>query len=185
MQQRPDKTPSKNPQAADYRELLVIDRDDLEGCLTDHSDNFFYIADAHVRAVAKRDALKLEIEELHAALDRNIREQAAKNEEKTTEAGIQQKIKDDPDMRDLKQQLLNASQKADEWGALKEAFYQRGYMLRELVAITLKKLSMEGEISSTERATNELRAKQGDRAIERVRTARETMPMKRLGKKSK
>jgi len=80
---------------------------------------------------------------------------------------------------------LNASQKADEWGALKEAFYQRGYMLRELVAITLKKLSMEGEISSTERATNELRAKQGDRAIERVRTARETMPMKRLGKKSK
>lgn len=158
---------------AQYREMLLIDQEDLEGCLVSQVQTFWDIASKHVEAQAHRDGLKLKIEELHAALDQQFRAEAATKDGKTTEAGLAQRIKDDADMRGLRDDHLAASRTSDEWSAMKEAFYQRGYMLRELVQLALKKMAIEGDIQSTERSSNALREKQADKVVERVKAARE------------
>lgn len=151
-----------------YRNKLAIDREDLQTCLAEQARLFYEVANAHVMAIAERDQFKLDIEELHAALDQSIRKEAEEKEEKTTESGIQQRIKDDRDMRELKGQHLEAGKQADEWGALKEAFHQRSYMMRELVALTLRQMDIENVTSSTERLASDYKAKLGDDAIKRV-----------------
>lgn len=166
-----------------YKAKLVIDPEDLESSLVEQPKLFWEVADNHVQAVAERDSLKLKIEELHAALDQSIRSTAAKEETKITEAGIQQQIKDDADMRGLKDDHLSANKSADEWNALLQAISQRGYMLRELVQLSIRQMSMENEVRITESSVNALRIKQGDAAIERVREARNKKPGRSFAKR--
>lgn len=146
----------------EYRNKLEIDPTDLESCLVEQAKLFYFVAEGQAQANAKRDSLKLDIDELHAKLDQDFRNDAVKREIKTTETGIANAIKDDPDYRDLQRQFINAKGEADEWGALKEAFYQRGYMLRELVALQLRQHSMENDVARAERDATSLRHARGE-----------------------
>lgn len=116
---------------------LQIDRDDLDGCLVDQPESFYHAAVAYSKAVARRDAVKLELEHLAANLDVKIRADADKAGTKTTETGIKNEIQLDADYHDAKSALLEASAEVDRLQALKEAFQQRSFMLRELVALTI------------------------------------------------
>jgi hypothetical protein len=151
-----------------YRRQLKIDTSDLEGCLVDQVELFDTVARERVLAVGRRDRLKLDIEELAAKLDKDIRAKADKEDKKTTEASIGNTIKDDEDYRGLKDDHLNAVTEAEHWSALEESVRQRGYALRELVQIELRRMSIDGDVRQVERDRSALRE---NKEFERQRRA--------------
>lgn len=168
------------------REQLSIDREQLEDCIAEHPKLYLEVALQRSEALSTRDTFKLEVEELHASLDKGIRKAAAQKDEKLTEAAIQQRIKDDPKMQDIKTKHLNSIKEAEDWSALVEAFTARGYALRELAAFELRRMSIEGDIVSNDRMGREVAARKGDAAIARVREARANDPkIKPLTKKKR
>lgn len=151
----------------DFRNNLTIDQDNLEGCLVEHAQLFFKISMQAVNSNAERDAAKLRAEHLHADLDGKARTELSKNDGKVTETMVSNHIKNDENMQKAQAKLQKAKVAAEEWAALKEAFYQRGYMLRELVQLTLKSMSMDGEVAGLERTAETMRRGTGARASER------------------
>lgn len=127
-----------------YKDKLAIDRDGLGECLVDQPQLYYDVTSAHAEAVSERDAVKLELDELQADIDRKIREDAFKRDVKVTEAGIQQQIKLDPKVKGLNRSFLEVRERTEQWFALKEAFQQRSFMLRELVAL---RISERGDIA--------------------------------------
>lgn len=119
---------------AQHRERLSIDRTDLDQCLIEQPEVFWHVAEALAQEIARRDEAKLELEELTAQLDQDLRGQAARNEEKLTELALQNRLRVLPKIQEAQRKYLERRKTADQLQALKEAFQQRSFMLRELVA---------------------------------------------------
>jgi hypothetical protein len=147
---------SKKPVAntlESLRSKLSIDKDDLDNALVEQPDLYYHVADAYVTAVADRDAAKLDLEQATADLDKQFRGAAAAAEEKLTETSLQRKIATTPRIQNMEKDLLYLRADADRWQALKEAFQQRSFMLRELVAMYVRRL---GDLT-IERGSNDAR----------------------------
>lgn len=130
-----------------WKQFLQIDKNDLDLCLVEQPEVYYHVSEELVKANAHRDAAKLELEELQAQKDKEIRENALKLEEKLTETAIQNKLRTLPVIKEAQADFLEKRQTADQWSALKEAFSQRSFMLRELVALVIAQrhdLAMEG-----------------------------------------
>ena len=130
-----------------YRGHLAIDQDDLDKCLMEQPEVYYVVAQAVANTTAERDKLKLELEELQAKLGLDLRDQATRRNEKLTEGGLEQKLAGMPKIQELQRSLLTKRQEAESWGVLKEAFQQRSFMLRELVALFIAQrhdLALEG-----------------------------------------
>lgn len=156
-----------------FKGLLVIDRSDLEGHLETQARDFHDIAEQVVRVTAERDAAKLFLDELAAELDKEIRATAAKAEEKTTEAGILNKIKDHKRMKTAQADFLAVKEELELWQALRESFHQRHGMLKSLLEIELRKMDIEIFQSRAERDAATLRHKRGEVNDERAGSIRE------------
>lgn len=142
------------PSLEALQQQLAIERDDLDTCLMDQPDLYYHVADALVTAIAKRDAAKLDLEQVTATLDADLRQKAAEAEEKITEASLQRKLATLPRIQALEKHLLHLRAEADRWQALKEAFQQRSFMLRELVAMLIARLgnlSLDRSVQSSHR----------------------------------
>jgi uncharacterized circularly permuted ATP-grasp superfamily protein len=161
-----------------YRKQLRIDTTDLEGALVDQVELFDNVSSERVKAVGRRDRIKLDIEELTVKLDKDIRARAEKDDKKTTETSIANAIKDDPDVRGLKEDHLAFTTEAEHWLALEEGVRQRGYALRELVQIDLRRMTIEGDVRQSERTANDYKYKK-----EEARQAGVVRARKKLGKK--
>ena len=132
-----------------YKEALVIDRDSLGECLIEQPQLYYDVTSAHVAAVALRDAAKLDLEEVHARQDKAIRADADAAQTKITEARIQQEIHLDPKYKAKRLELLELTEAADQMLSLKEAYQQRSFMLRELVALHISERADIGAASGT------------------------------------
>jgi hypothetical protein len=146
----------------DFRARLAIDRSDIDTMLEDHPILTLEVGEMQTAAIAVRDAMKLELEELHAYLDQKIRHDAAVAEEKTTEKAIENQIVNSKEMKALQRKYLDAKAEADSWGPMREAVNQRSYALRALVDLDLKRMSIELNMGAIERTTNEHRQKVGE-----------------------
>jgi hypothetical protein len=124
----------------DLEAALRIDPDDIDDCLVEQPGLFYYVAEAVSLANSQRDTAKLELEEAVAELDQQFRKTALAEKEKLTEAAIENRIKTAPRIKGLQRDYLEARTKADHCAALKEAYQQRSFMLRELVAMQLAQL---------------------------------------------
>ncbi len=135
-----ERAPVKKSELENLRSQLQIDKDDLDTCLVEQPDLYYHVAENYVNAVARRDAVKLSIEQVTAELGEQMRKAAAAREEKLTESAITRKIADTPRLQEMEEQYLSLRLEADKWQALKEAFQQRSFMLRELVAIFIRRM---------------------------------------------
>src|ERR1035437_9990232 len=132
-----------------YRHFLEIDQDALDECLMQQPTVYYNVAQAFALANAERDACKLDLEELQAQLDQDIRAEALRKDEKLTETSLQNRLKTLPKMQDIQRVLLKKRQEAESWQMLKEAFQQRSYMLKEIVALFIAQrhdLALEGGV---------------------------------------
>jgi hypothetical protein len=123
--------PRENTQD-NIRASLRIDEDNIDRCLMQQPDLFYMAASAVALANAERDGLKLELAELNAKLDGDIRKQLTDLGEKYSEASLSNRLKTLPKIMELHRRYLGACLRADEAEAVKESFQQRSYMLREL-----------------------------------------------------
>ncbi len=162
----------------ELEQSLHIDDDALDRCLTEQPGLFYHVATALAQANSQRDLLKLQLDEAMAEADGHERDLAFKREQKITEAAIQNSIKARPDIQKLQRACLEARTEAERWSALKEAYQQRSYMLKEIVGMRLAEfysLGVERGAASGHRDLgdmNQARAEQ-KRRVQRLRTSQE------------
>ena len=155
--------------AAELRQKLRIDEDNIDRCLVEQPEYFYMAAEAVALAIANRDTLKLQLAELTAELDLDLRRQFAANEEKYSETSLSNRLKTLPRIQTAHRAYLDASRLADEAEALKDSYQQRSYMLRELNASANAKLYNLG----VERGAGGARNRILDRSREDIDRSRE------------
>ena len=119
---------------AEYRARLRIDRTDLDGCLMEQPELYYHVSEAHALAVAARDRAKLDYEESVAKHDDKVRSRAAEEGERMTDTRTAHRVSLVSEVQALHRKWLVARARVEELLALKEAFQQRSFMLKELVA---------------------------------------------------
>lgn len=133
-----------NDLLGNYHAELSIDRDDLDECWVKQPELFYQVANAHVQAIARKDAVKLEVEECEAEENQKIRAAAVKAGEKVTEGAIGERLRLNKKYSDLQHQLLDCQAELKAWEALKEAYGQRSFALRDLVAMHISRSASGG-----------------------------------------
>jgi hypothetical protein len=125
---------SSQRDANEVRINLRIDEDDLDRCLIAQPEYFYQAAMASTAANSTRDFLELELKELSAQLDGDIRAEFTSLETKYSEASIANQLRTLPRIKEKQRACLAARKAADEAQALKEAYIQRSYALKDLSA---------------------------------------------------
>lgn len=166
----PERTPIRTeaPERRELKRALIIDPDDLDGCLVNQPGYFFNAAEAFSAANAARDTAKLELKELMAQLDQDVRRQAVELEEKITEVALSNRIMILPNVKVANRLVLQLSKEADDLQALKEAYVQRSYALKDLTAREIAQMNNLG----VERGSTGQRRDVGDRVRDRQEQAR-------------
>ena len=132
----------------EYERELELDPDDLDGCLVRQGELIYHINEQLSYAIAKRDELKLEVEEVEADEDNKLRALAEENEERVTEPFIKKQIAIQPKVQRLRKALLAAKKKVGRWEALKEGFTSRSIALSKLVDLHLSRSGSSSRYSS-------------------------------------
>lgn len=120
---------------AELERELRIDKFGLDDALEQHSDLFYRVSKALTLENSRRDALKQEIAELEAEADETVRAEAERFKEKLTETECKMRARLLPKVKGANQDLLRANRRCGELAALKEAFTQRSYAIKELVSL--------------------------------------------------
>lgn len=113
---------------------LIIDRNDLDTALLEQCQLFYDVSTALVEATAERDATKEELERTYAKVSHEIRS-AHSGEKKPTEGLIDSQIRLDEQYQMVSNQYLVTVENAAMLMALKQAYEQRSYMLKEMVQL--------------------------------------------------
>jgi hypothetical protein len=126
------------PSLTDLQAQLAIDKSVLDDEVIRQPVLFYTISEMLTEAIAERDAAKEELGMMDADLDNEGRRLLTKTGEKvarTTEAMFKNYVQTHRDHEIAFKTWLTAKTKADKLLALKEAFQQRSYMLRDLVSL--------------------------------------------------
>lgn len=119
----------------EMQEWLKIDRDQLDEELIRQPEMFFRVSRELADAINDRDTIKDALNRIEAKLSDQIREEKRTAEEKFTVGEIADAVKRHEKYRSKQEAYRIASQKVDLIAALKEAFAQRSYVLKELASL--------------------------------------------------
>ena len=114
------------------KKFLEIDKLSLDDEIIRQPSLFYQVSEAYVEAVGERDTLKEQLASTDAEIDGEIRSNA---KTRITDTAVKNLVQCDADHEKAFKAYITAKVKADQLGALKEAFQQRGYMLRDLASL--------------------------------------------------
>ena len=134
----------------EFREYLRIDKSALDDELIEQSMLLFQVSEAFVEAAAHRDTCKEQAALIDAQLDSKIRDDAEKSDTKTTEGDVKAQIQSHPKHEKAFKAFLTAKREADVLSALKEAFQQRGYMLRDMCSLYVANYYEQNAVRGTD-----------------------------------
>ena len=117
--------------------LLAIDKHNLDEEVIRQPMLQYDASERYAYVVSYRDALKDDIKKLSAELYLQYRESLSKAETRVTETLIQANVDIDEELVALKIALGKAVLDVDKLVALKDAVFQRGFMLKELCSMYL------------------------------------------------
>lgn len=135
----------------ELKALLTINRHQLDDELIQQSQVFYEVSERVAHFTSERDAYKDDLATVDAALGLQFRENARVQQVKITEALVQEYILTAETHVTAVKSLLAARQQVDEAQALREAFLQRSFMLRDLVSLQVSGYTMSNAVES---ATN-------------------------------
>jgi hypothetical protein len=144
--------------SVDIKELeakLEIDEHALDIALREHPDLVYDVTQELALAVSHRDMAKLELDEIEAEIDKDIRKDASINDEKVTEKEVESIKKTHQKVKAANRKFLEEKFNAAKWTALKDAYEQRSYALSKLVDLYLTSY-----FSTNENTTGSSRFKQ-------------------------
>jgi len=116
----------------DLRAALAIDEHALEEACAQHADLFYRVSKHLENEISIRDGMKEQLEDLEAKAYIDICAEAEEAETKVTVGEIQARIRLHPEVKRVRDRLLQFKESARQWTALKEAYTQRSYMLKIL-----------------------------------------------------
>ena len=129
--------------------LLAINKNALDEEISQQPMLFYDIAEACVEAMAERDTAKEALATVDAKLDGLVRSALDKSKEKVTEAMVKNSIQMHKEHMVAFEAYMRAKSDADLILALKEAFGQRGYMLRDLCQLYVSGLYEQNSVRET------------------------------------
>jgi hypothetical protein len=125
-----------SPTLAELQQQLAIDKSVLDDEVIRQPVLFYSISEQLTDAIADRDYAKEVLGAIDAELYGVWRRKLAKDTKlRVTEKMVENAVLTDPKHEKAFSEFLDAKTKADKYQALKEAFQQRSYMLRDLVSL--------------------------------------------------
>lgn len=115
-----------------YKRKLLIDETDLDTDIARQAVLFHEVADRLAVQTSVRDKAKKVLSEVEARVDFDIRDVARRNKDKITEKEIATAVRLDDEVQAAHEDLIKASYYVGRLTALRDAFEQRRYMLREM-----------------------------------------------------
>ena len=138
----------------ELKQRLQLDKHALDDELIQQASMLHTVSDAYEEAMSERDDLKEKLATADAELDQSIRDDAEEHNEKITESMIKAKIQSDVEHKKAYFAYASAKLKAGKLLALKDAFKERGYMLRELCSLYLSNYFEDNSVRATPTTEN-------------------------------
>jgi hypothetical protein len=117
----------------DLEEGLRIDEHALDEALKQQPDLFYRVTKKLNLLVSRRDAMKQELSTVEAEVDIKIREKHRQADTKPTDKSVEAEKRTNREVMGIVDELINLNAQVAQWQALKEAFQQRSYVLKDLV----------------------------------------------------
>jgi hypothetical protein len=136
--------PKHEPTIEELEEALRFSPLDLGSALEEQGELFYRVAKMMAVAIAERDTAKLELDETQASVLLKIRDEFAN--EKVTVDEVNAMVTVDRAVKQKKAKLNAASERHGKVRALKEAFEQRSYSIKDLVELQTRAGSIDIEI---------------------------------------
>jgi|ERR1700722_328765 len=114
---------------------LAIDKSVLDDEVIRQPVLFYEVSEQLVTALAERDGAKEELATVDAKLSAHWRKQLSGGKDRVTDKRIDTYVQTSDEHEAAFNVYLAAKERADKLQVLKEAFQQRSYMLRDLVAL--------------------------------------------------
>ena len=150
----------------ELRNYLEIDKHSLDDEIVKQPSLFFRVSEAFVEAVAERDACKEELASVDAELDGEVRHKLEVAGDKITEAIVKNEIQTHKKHGPAFDTYILAKTKADMLLALKEAFQQRGYMLRDMCSLYVASYYEQSSVQGTSKTDTAVYNRQRERLAE-------------------
>lgn len=171
-------TKQKRAEVSTFEELrafLSIDSDALDECLMEQSKLYESVAEATAAAEGARDLAELELDELTARTEKEVRDVAATAQSKITESAVKAEVVLDRHVQSKHRAFLELQQEAKTWRALERSFDQRADMLKKLVDLHLRTTygySLESGVGQARGALVSATAEVAKTAVQAVRRKR-------------
>lgn len=159
----------------DLEQGLRIDENGLDAALVQQPDLFYRVSKQLAFLSSRRDAKKQELAEEEAKADAETRTVAERRKEKVTEAEIKSAVRLDPNVMRASKELITLGGQVGALTALKEAFQQRSYVLKDLVNLFVANYYGSNQDGTASRSRAPQRALREHSATE----AREVLKQKR------
>ena len=148
---------------------LRIDEHGLNEALVEQPDMFYRVSKALAMEISRRDHAKQALADAEADADLAVRARAIAMEEKVTETEVKSRVRSDASVRTAIAEHLRLCETVGKLAALKEAFQQRSYALKELVGLYLANYYSASEHTATQ---GQLRSRFADDARRNMAAAR-------------
>lgn len=153
-----------------FKDNLAIDKSALDKELQEHPTLYYEVSELYAEACARRDFLKEQVSLTDAELSSKHTRLLEKEFGKATVSAIAAAVNADPKHQKAFERHIKAKEVADNAGALKDAFHQRSYMLRELCGLFISNYFQSGTVTAASNTTSDIKA---ERNKELMREARE------------
>jgi hypothetical protein len=146
-------------------DILLINQNALDQELIQQAQTYFEIAEAYAEAASKRDSASEAIKTCDADLYFLLRQQYESGGTKVTESLLTQKVLSHPEHMKAHTFYNHSKLEADRLAALKDAFGQRAYMLRDLVQLYTTGYFTETSVTGKEGVASDIAYLHNRRAI--------------------
>jgi hypothetical protein len=119
----------------ELEEGLQIDEHALDEALQSQPDLFYRVSKQLAILTSRRDAAKQGVTLAEADAQARIRRERSKNDEKVTDKAVEADVRRDKEVERAQQEFLTLNSMVGQYGALKEAFQQRSYVLKDLCGL--------------------------------------------------
>lgn len=116
----------------DARELLLIDKNELDVACAMQPQIFEEVAYGYSMAVSERDNIKEDMAVVDAEIAFEYRSNCDRTGTKITENKLKEEVQMHKKHKDMHEKYMRSRIKVDEFAAIKESFYQRVEMLKKL-----------------------------------------------------
>jgi len=111
-----------------FKDKLKIDKNNLDGCIIEQPALFQQVSHIYTQKLAERDYAHEQYKREYAKLFVELKNSG----QKLTDKLVESMVMVSPSYEEKRDDFLNKQKEVNEWAALKEAYAQRNYMLKEL-----------------------------------------------------